>query len=287
MVLRAVRDGHLYIAVDGIATPTAFELTATNAVGTVGTGDRIATGGPVTLRVRSNAPNGFATTVFDGTTAIAVDRHEPEFSLSLPAGGGVYWAEIRAAGKRANVPWITSNPVYVRNAESPAPAAAPRVVNTSTPLFDDRTTTSWHIESDSISLGAVDVAASLTAEKALRLRFGLASGPPANQFVALAIDTPHGAAPHDRVSFAARAERPMRISVQLRAGRSRWARSVYVDTVNQPHVIRFADFRGVDEGAQGPVPVDDVKTVLFVVDTTNSKPGSSGRLWIAAPALQE
>ena len=41
----------------------------------------------------------------------------------------------------------------------------------------------------------------------------------------------------------------MRISVQLRAGQSRWARSVFVDTINQPHVIPFDDFRAVDEAA--------------------------------------
>jgi len=115
----------------------------------------------------------------------------------------------------------------------------------------------------------------------------LASGPPASQFVALSVDTPRGVAPNDRISFQARAERPLRISVQLRAGQSRWARSVFVDTVNQPHVIPFDDFRGVDEAAPGRVPVSDVKTVLFVIDTTNTKPGTSGRLWIAAPALQK
>ena len=177
----------------------------------------------------------------------------------------------------------------MRDAGSPPRTltAAPHVANTSTPLFDDRSTTDWRIESDSTSLGAVDVAPLLTSEKALRLRFGLASGPPASQFVALAVNTPRGLAPHNRISFQARAERPMRISVQLRAGQSRWARSVYVDTVNQPHVIPFDDFRGVDESAPGPVPVSDVKTVLFVVDATNTKPGTSGRLWIATPALQK
>ena len=153
-------------------------------------------------------------------------------------------------------------------------------------MFDGHSTASWHVESDSASLGAFDVAVSVTSPQVLRLRFGLASAPATNQFVALAVDTPHGVAPHDRLTFAARAERPMRISVQLRTDRSRWARSVYVDSFNQPHTIFFDEFRPVEDSTETAVPLADVKSVLFVVDTTNTKPGTSGRVWITEPALQ-
>ena len=56
IVLRALRGGHSYTAIDGIATPASFELTATNEHGTVSEGDELRPGGPVRLRVRSNAP---------------------------------------------------------------------------------------------------------------------------------------------------------------------------------------------------------------------------------------
>ena len=51
---------------------------------------------------------------------------------------------------------------------------------------------------------------------------------------------PVNVADYDRLTFTARADRPMRISVQLRtldAGRTlrRWQRSVYLDTVDQEH----------------------------------------------------
>src|SRR4029077_9626582 len=58
-VMRAIRSGHLYTAVDGAATPASFEFTATNERGTVNEGDEIGVGGPVALRVRSIAAPGF------------------------------------------------------------------------------------------------------------------------------------------------------------------------------------------------------------------------------------
>src|SRR5258708_16724364 len=59
LLMRAVRAGHLYTAVDGVASPASFEFTATNDHGTVHEGDELGVGEPVTLRVRSNAPSTF------------------------------------------------------------------------------------------------------------------------------------------------------------------------------------------------------------------------------------
>jgi hypothetical protein len=287
MVFRAIREGHLYTAIDGVAAPPEFEFTATNALGTVRMGDQLAVAGPVTLHVRSNAPEGFATTIWNGATAVVADRREQDFSVTMPADPAVYWVEIRADGTRATIPWITSNPVYVRAAEAAAATPARPPATTSTALFDGRSTAGWHIESDANSLGAFDVAPSVTSPAVLRLRFGLASTPATNQFVALAVDTPQGVAPNDRLTFAARAERPMRISVQLRTGQSRWARSVYVDSFSLSHTIFFDEFRPVEESTESAVALADVKSVLFVVDATNTKPSASGRLWITEPTLQK
>jgi hypothetical protein len=34
-------------------------------------------------------------------------------------------------------------------------------------------------------------------------------------------------------------------------------------------------------------PLEEVTQILFVVDTTNTKPGASGRIWYRAAALQK
>ena len=55
----------------------------------------------------------------------------------------------------------------------------------------------------------------------LRLRFGLSGGASINQYAALVVETPGGLQGVDHLAFWARAERPMRISVQARATRDR------------------------------------------------------------------
>jgi hypothetical protein len=127
----------------------------------------------------------------------------------------------------------------------------------------------------------------LGGPSALRLRFGLSTGPPANQFVALGVATPKGVADARRLSFDARAEHPMRISVQLQTEKARWERSIYVDTFNQPHTIFFDEFVPIGDSETYRAPLADVRNVLFVVDTVNTKPGTSGRIWISAPRLEE
>ena len=103
-------------------------------------------------------------------------------------------------------------------------------------------------------------------------------------FVGLVYELRGGAAPADRVTFTARAEQPMRISVQLRvvpptAGESGGS-DVYVST----------DGRGADGLLRDLVPrasptrslpdLSKVSSILFVVDTTNTRPDRSGRFWI-------
>ena len=177
--------------------------------------------------------------------------------------------------------------LYVRTPEAAAPLPERPPARASHPLFDGKTIGAWRIEHDATSLGAVDLVLSVTGEQSLRLRFGLSGGVPASQFTALAIDTPQGVAPNDRIDFTARAEHPMRISVQIRTDTERWQRSIYIDTVNQPHTIFFDQFLPVGETDTDRAPLADVRAILFVVDTTNTKPGASGRVWIATPSLQE
>jgi len=286
MILRGIRGGHLYTAVDGAATPPAFEFTASNPLGTVRPGDQLAMAGPVTLHVRSNAPEGFTATIWDGVNAVTSDRREQDFEVTAPAGPAVYWVEIRATGPLAAVPWITSNPIYVRAPDAPAAAPGRPPARASRPLFDGRSVAPWRVVNDPTSLAALDVAGSATGETSLRMRFGLSSGPLASPFAALAVATPQGIAPNDRVSFSARAEQPMRISVQLQTETARWQRSIYVDTFAQPHTIFFDEFTPVGETESYRAPVERIRNVLFVIDTTNTKPGASGRLWISSPMLQ-
>ena len=69
-------------------------------------GDELGIGGPVTLRVRSNAPPDFTTTIFAGSHVLTTDRHEQIITFEAPDTPEVYRVEIRPNGLA--VPWIMS-----------------------------------------------------------------------------------------------------------------------------------------------------------------------------------
>src|SRR5205814_706120 len=130
------------------------------------------------------------------------------------------------------------------------PAARPATASVA--IFEGETD-GWRAEHDPTSLAAVD-RAPIVGGAELRFRYGLAGGAPVGQVAALAFDTPRGLAAYDRLSFTIRAEHPMRISVQLRAGddqgaasRERWKRTVYVDASAQDRTIFFDDLTPVGQ----------------------------------------
>jgi hypothetical protein len=291
MIIRAIRAGHAYSAIEGAASPSSFDFTAANAHGTVHAGDELSAAGLLTLHIRSNAPPGFTTTLWNGATVVSGDHHEQDFNVQVPemaAGDGVYRVEIRAAGRSQAVPWIMSNPIYVRVPMPIVASTGGNVPAASLPLFDGTSLSGWTVAQDPTSLGAVNVVETgTTRQPALRWRFGLSSGAAAGQFVALIADLTQGAASSDRVAFTIRAERPMRISVQLRTERDRWQRSVYVEAFNREQTVLFDDLRPAGPTASDKPPLADVRSLLFVVDTTNTKPGASGRIWITRPVLQK
>jgi len=290
LVLAAIRAGHLYTALDGVAGPPVFELTATNSAGTAREGDQLPTGGPVTLRVRSNAPPAFSTAIWNGAALLSGDHHERDVSVTAPSGAGVYRVEIRSTGQTPSVPWVTSNPIYVGMRES-LPVAARRPPSQRQPLLGAPARTMWHVEQDATSLAAMDLIAAAnpangTVSSQARLRFGLSTGAPLGQYAALVVNLMSGLALSDRITFTVRAEQPMRISVQLRSDRDRWHRSVYVDTVDQERTVYFDDVRPAAGAGSDKPPRAEIRSILFVVDAVNTKPGTSGRVWITEPTLE-
>jgi hypothetical protein len=290
VLLRGIRGGHLYIVMDSVATPPSFQFSATNEHGTVHEGDELVVGGPVTLRVRSNAPAGFTTIVRDGPKVVSADHHEPDFSIVVPEGPAIYWVEIVSTA--TSLSWITSNPIYVRPPQAASRPPMRAAAAGSQPIFNGESDSGWLTEHDANSQAALEVART-TGSGELRFRFALAGGAAAGQFVSLVHPTPDGIASSDRLAFTARAEHPMRVSVQLRvpgrgpADGQRWQRSVYVDAFDQESTVYFDDMRPIGFTRTVQPPLADVRSILFVIDTINTKPGASGRLWIRSPLLQK
>jgi hypothetical protein len=86
----------------------------------------------------------------------------------------------------------------------------------------------------------------------------------------------------DRVEFIGSASAPMRVLVQFRlpggADGERWSRSVYLDPTPRPITVRMTDVTPVGFQATRRPVVARVKSILFVVDTLNTAPGSTGEV---------
>ena len=129
----------------------------------------------------------------------------------------------------------------------------------------------WRVEKHLDSEGQV------TSEgEAVTLRYQLAAGERRSQFVAAVADVaPPG--PLGRVSFTARAEVPMRVSVQLRYAPAdlRWTRSIYLDSNAREFTVDVPSLRAADRSGQ-PTPSTPPRSLLFVVDLVNARPGDRG-----------
>ncbi len=76
-------------------------------------------------------------------------------------------------------------------------------------------------------------------------------------------------------------------SATCEASRERWKRTVYVDQTAQEHTIFFDDLMPVGETHTFKPVFAGIRSILFVVDATNTKMGDSGRIWIRKAALEK
>jgi hypothetical protein len=164
------------------------------------------------------------------------------------------------------------------------------------PIKDARPTGGWHIELDRDTKGRLEAVDRPDAFEG-RLQYALSDRPGAGQMAALVWGPEPARFPtvigsYDRVSFKARADRPMRMSVQLRAlgsdglPRRRWQRSVYLDTTERDYTVFFADMTASPDTSPAKPPLGEVNAVMFVVDGLNARLGQSGELVVRGATLQ-
>jgi hypothetical protein len=296
-LLAGLRSGHLYTAVDAWARPPAFSFTASYGGTSAEQGDEMTFAGPTVLKVRSNAPEGFTTAVWRGHTVIA-GKTQREFDMTVDEPG-VFRIQIRRGGPDEPA-WLSSNPIFIRDPSAPtldarrnvhAASRPPLSTSDSRPLFDGRTLTRWNTETDPSSLVAMDLAPRIDGSNEVRVRYGLSGGANIGQFSGATVEAPANPGSFNRIAFTARAEHPMRISVQARAAvpgaaPERWQRSVYLDTQDREIDVAFDDMTPVGQTHAPHVPREALMNIMFIVDTTNTKPGASGRVWVRNPRLE-
>ena len=288
-IIDGLRAGHVYVAVDGLASPPSFSFTADGDDGAMQEGDEIvAPTGHLMLHVSSNAPAPFTTTIFDDGRAIASSQQR---RLAIPANrAGVFRVEIRASDRPGNPPWILSNPIYVRagGSESSAGSLPP---SSQTLIFDGSNVHDWSLEHDASSNAQLTVD-STSGEGAMVFGYALSAGAAATRpYAALQRDMSDGLSGNRRITFVAHADGPMRVSVQLRTGipgtpEERWQRSVYLDRTDRDVTVPFDEMSPIG-GARSPRPsLEQIRYVLFVVDATNAKTGAEGTITFKRIALE-
>src|SRR2546430_15587030 len=140
--------------------------------------------GPVTLRVRSNAPPEFTTIVHDGMHALTTVRHPQDLTVHAPDKPAVYWVEIVSTGRPHPITWLHSNPIYVRGPEPLVREAVRPASTVSRAIFDGSSIANWRTEHDATSLSAIALAPSSGGHE-VRFRYGLSGGWPPGLLAAL------------------------------------------------------------------------------------------------------
>jgi hypothetical protein len=283
-VLGAIRDGRTFSIISAFAGPAHLRFRAERDGKTVEMGGTIdSVGGPLALTAEvPEAPGAVVTLLEDGR---AIARASGRLRHNVVTPGRAYRVEVSLPG--FPTPWIVSNSITVATGPVAGPPTVPTPVSPGrvVPVPADAR---WQVERDETSTGAVSV-----QEDAVRLVFQLGAGQPHGQYAALVSsiggEAGNGETGFDRVTFVARASRPMRISLQARLARGkdgeRWRRSVYVDATPRTITVRLEDLAPVGVTTTRRPHVAPIEGLLVVVDTVNTKPGTAGELWISGVVL--
>ena len=285
-LLDALRRGRAYTVIDAIAGPALVTVGA-RAVSDSGEGPVLGVGDRAPASPRAT----FAITVagfipsspivpraaFGGVPVRRASGEQGAHPVAnasggepLTAGGQFFEVPVEGAPGDPPIPWILTNPIYflppndANPGVSPAPSAEALAVE-------------WRIESDGRSEASV-----ARTDGGAAVEYTLAGGARGNQFVALVSDLQRPLAAFTDLVFNAAASRPMRLSVQLRypPDDRRWRKSIYLDTNPRDVTVRVAQMVAAD-GPPGPPPAaETARSLLFVVDLVNARPGDRGEFVI-------
>ena len=197
--------------------------------------------GPVTVRVASNAPAVRPSPSFKDGERVAMSAQAAlEFSGSC--GRAVYRAEIglgHAPGEPP-VPWIVTNPIYVgRSSNRRAVDLARRPARAFTTIYDngpvsrvDRSRPARNPPAPSIGARARVVEPNCDGDTRWVAR--AREGP----YVALVVAAGPAVASADRVIFSARADKPMRLAMQVRVAERGSGRAVAANVLRRRNAAR-------------------------------------------------
>lgn len=283
-VLDALRRGHAFTVIDALAGPAELTFTATSDGRSWEQGDDVPPGRDVILHaVTRPVPLDATIVILKDGAEVQAAREAVSTRHAAADPPAVYRVEVRLdrAPGTPPVPWVVGNSIRVGFAADTAPPPLPPAATWSRALPH----AGWTLEQHPSSVTELSSVALGPDNATWTLGWTLGSGPPAGQYAAMAVPIAPGALKDaDRISFTARGAGPMRMSVQLRSharGGARWRRSVYLSATPAEISVPLREMTPVDEPPSA-LDVIAIDSLLFVVDTVNTAPGSRGELWVSA-----
>jgi hypothetical protein len=283
LVIAAIRRGHVYTAIDGLHGTGTLSFTATDGSTRAEPGDVVSSLREWTLNIELGGPADALIQLFrDG---VRTNESSMRLKHMIDIGSrGAYRVEVSLPGAPGQppIPWLLSNPIYVGDRPMSATSAAlPRALKFEV-RYSDGPATGWTIATSPASKAALDVVP-MERGTQLALRYAIGGAASESPFAAFVLAADPSIAQYDRLIFTARADRPTRMSVQLREPRTpdgqRWHRSVAMDTEPKEITVFFNDLRPLAAAPPQPV-LTAIDSILFVLDTVNTPLGGSGSIWI-------
>lgn len=286
-IVSAIASGRVFTVIDALASPGGLAYTATAGGVVAHMGGSVPLEAGVNLRARVSGPAGTTLRLMrDGV--VVHDSGDAEVSWSA-SGPGVYRVEAHVPGAPGTppVPWVLSNPIYVGLARPPGASRGPYDAPLSRIPARAAEAAPEHGTGDVSELVDAHLADArarqLAGEQPIGWRFALSSGVPAGQFAAVQLPVAGGVSAFERVRFTVRAAAPLRAWLQLRAGPAteRWGKTFYAD--EEPRVVELLlrDFLPIGATSTAAPPLARIDSLLFVVDTLNSRPGATGSLTLS------
>jgi hypothetical protein len=209
---------------------------------------------------------------------VVAEQPLPALNFDTRGEEGTYRVEVTLpdAPGTPPVPWIVSNPIYVRpdgwgTDISPSTVPAPTI---SLSIQGGP----WRVETDAAS--TAEVSQSEPPQGPLDFRFRLGDGGHAGQYAALVVGVGKALTERTHLMLRAQARAPMRVSLQARQPQSgeRWQKSVYLDEEVRDVIVPFREMLPV--GASGAFDSSKSDTLMFVIDLNNANPGTASAFTI-------
>jgi hypothetical protein len=289
IVLAAVTDGRAFSVVSALAEPGVMRFDAARGADRYAAGDLVPAGEALAFEVRADGPAGARLEILRDGVVVAsggggVLRHEAD------GAPGAYRAEVHlpTAPGAPPVPWMMSNPILVGPAPGPVTADGPPGLADALPAPASDV---WRLETGAVSEGAIDAALGLDGRPETLLRYAVSGRASESPYVAFVVPVDGTFAERNRIGFVLRADRPLRLDVQVRtptpqpgAGEAvfgeRWHRSVWADTAARDVILTLDELLPQGPAREAPDPAR-IDSLLFVIDTVNTPAGSSGRVWLS------